>query len=120
MWYQLFWAAAGLWNILIGTVLWDTLFMNDKKARNDFKLRSLVLAFGVGYALVGSFEWMSWFIVVGMLAKLGVVLDYFGRRFDFQRLKPDLLTYIVIGDLLWVFGFGAVLGIRLSTMRSRS
>jgi hypothetical protein len=120
MQYQLFWAAAGLWNILIGTVLWDLLFKNDKKTRTNLKLRSFVVAFGFGYVLVGTFDWMWWLIVVGIVAKLGVVLDYFGQRFDFKKLKPDLLTYVVIGDLLWVFAFGAVLGMRMSRMRVKA
>jgi hypothetical protein len=119
MWNQTFWLAAGLWNIALGTALWNTLFKNDKKARSDKKLRALVVAFGVAYILVGQFDWLWWFIILGMLAKLGVVLDYFGSRFDYQKMKFDMLTYVVIGDLLWVFGFGAMLGIRLSAMRSR-
>ena len=116
MYYQLFWIAAGLWNIGIATAAWGVLFKNNK-TKNDQKLRALVFLFGVGYIMVGFFDWMWWIIVVGMAAKLGLVLDYFGSRFDFEKLKPDLMTYIMIGDLLWVFGFGAALGMNMSALR---
>ncbi len=120
MWQQVFWIIAGAWNILIATILWNELNRRDRSIKDNKVLRGLVFAFGVGYILVGYFDWLWWFIVVGMIAKVGVVLDYFGNKFDFEKLKPDLLTYIVIGDLLWVFGFGAMLGMRLSLNARRN
>lgn len=106
-----------MWNILIATVLWETIFKDDKKIRNDIKTRAFVLAFGVGYALVGAFPWMWFIIVAGIAGKAFVVLDYFGNRFDFNRPKITPLTFVVIGDLLWAFAFGAILGFQLSSKR---
>lgn len=119
MYRQLFWLAAGLWNIFIAAALWNVLTKKDKKLQSANGMRAGVFLFGVGYIAVGYFDWLWWFILVGMAAKLGVVLDYFGSKFDFEKLRPDLLTYIVLGDVLWIFGFGIMLGLELSAMKAR-
>lgn len=112
--WNMFWILAGAWNIFIATFLWNELTRRNKKVKESKVLRAIVFAFGVGYILVGYFNWMWWFILLGIVAKLGIVLDYFGNTYDFEKLKLDLMTYIMIGDLLWVFGFGAMLGMKLS------
>lgn len=98
----------------MATALWNDLNKRDKKTRDSKLLRGIVFGFGVGYILVGYFDWLWWFIIVGMVAKIGIVLDYFGNKFDYEKLRPDLLTYVMIGDLLWVFAFGAALGLEMS------
>jgi len=100
--------------------LWSDLNRRDKKMKENKLMRGLVFAFGVGYILVGYYDWLWWIILLGMVAKVGVVLDYFGNKFDYEKLRPDLLTYVVIGDLLWVFGFGIMLGLRLSANARRN
>ena len=120
MWQQVFWILAGAWNMVVATALWSDLNRRDKKMKENKLMRGLVFAFGVGYVLVGYYDWLWWIILLGMAAKVGVVLDYFGNKFDYEKLRPDLLTYVVIGDLLWVFGFGIMLGLRLSANAKRN
>lgn len=120
MWQQVFWILAGAWNMVVATALWSDLNRRDKKMKENKLMRGLVFAFGVGYVLVGYYDWLWWIILLGMAAKVGVVLDYFGNKFDYEKLRPDLLTYVVIGDLLWVFGFGIMLGLRLSANARRN
>lgn len=117
---QVFWILAGAWNMVIATALWNDLNRRDKKMKENKLFRALVFTFGVGYILVGYYDWLWWFIILGMVAKVGVVLDYFANKFDYEKLRPDLLTYIVIGDLLWVFAFGISLGLRLSANARRN
>ena len=111
---QVFWILAGAWNMLMATALWNDINKRDKKTRDNKVLRGLVFAFGVGYILVGYYDWLWWFILLGMVAKIGIVLDYFGNKFDYEKLRPDTMTYVMIGDLLWVFAFGAALGLKMS------
>lgn len=106
--------------MVVATALWSDLNRRDKKMKENKLMRGLVFAFGVGYVLVGYYDWLWWIILLGMAAKVGVVLDYFGDKFDYEKLRPDLLTYVVIGDLLWVFGFGIMLGLRLSANARRN
>mmetsp|Transcript_9844 Transcript_9844/g.16225 ORF Transcript_9844/g.16225 Transcript_9844/m.16225 type:complete len:117 (+) Transcript_9844:56-406(+) len=116
MLYPLFWLIAGAWNITIA-LMWNTVAAKDKKLKADKNLRMAVFAFGVGYAMVGFFDWMWWIVPVGFLLKAGVVLDYFGFRFDYEKLRPDTMTYIVLGDLVFVFCFGVDIGLTLAQKR---
>ena len=118
MFKQLFWLLAGAWNIVIALFLWNSMLKNDKKIRNDKILRFFVGAFGVGYVLIGYFDWLWWIGAIGLLVKLALVLDYF-TKYDYEKMRVDMLTVVVVGDLLWVFAFGAMLGLQLSASRSR-
>lgn len=118
MFKQLFWVLAGTWNIVIALFLWNSMLKNDKKTRNDKILRFFVGAFGVGYVLIGYFDWLWWIGAIGLLVKLALVLDYF-TKYDYEKMRVDMLTVVVVGDLLWVFAFGAMLGLQLSASRSR-
>lgn len=106
--------------MLIATSLWRDLTRRDKKVQEDKVLRGIVFAFGVGYILVGYYDWLWWFILVGIVAKVAVVLDHFGNKFDYEKMRLDFLTCIVIGDLLWVFAFGIALGMKLSANARRN
>ncbi|KAJ1381752.1 hypothetical protein B484DRAFT_460305 [Ochromonadaceae sp. CCMP2298] len=109
--YEAFWLLAGAWNISIASVLWGKVNARDKNVRENQLLRGFVGALGVGYVMVGFFDWMWWLIPLGLVIKAAVVLNYFGGgSFDYDKMKPDFLTWIVLGDLAFVVCFGIIMG----------
>ena len=78
-------------------------------------MRSGVFLFGVGYALFAFFDSLWWVIAVGMMVKFGLVVDYFTSKFDYKKMKPDLLTSVILGDLVWAVCFAAALWMRFSS-----
>ena len=105
LFFELFWYFAGLWNMAIATVGWQTLTHHDK-VTGSAGTRIAVFLFGVGYAAVG-FACVScwWIIAVGAVLKLRLAFQHFKENKRLGRDVNPMLSKILIGDALWAAAF---------------
>lgn len=105
--FTIFWVFAGLWNISVATFGWK--FLRDGLLNNELKFpkffRGWVLLFGLLYISIGYFpNFLSWFILIGALLKLNIVVHYFA--IEKNRNPPYTASfYVVFIDMVWAICF---------------
>ncbi len=106
--YFLFWFLAGLWNVAISLIFWDSLLQRDEKTRKQLSSRLSVFIFGVGYWAVGLWKGQcNWMICAGIVGKCYVAFTHFAMKKTYR--KWDLLSYAIVGDIIWAIGFAVIL-----------
>ena len=112
---------AGLWNVAISTIFWNPIMNssnsitnksneNKKEKPPGMLLRAGVGLFGIGYALVAhitQYPYIYYIVPIGGLIKIHLFIDHFRKKMDRNTTKFtfDLLTNVLIGDLVWAAGF---------------
>ena len=120
--YKIFWFLAGLWNITISTLVWDTVISFDTRPRAQnqsalqaLSLRVAVYVFGIGYAYMMMLDKNSvlfWHTLhAGVGGKMFLVFEHFyglikSRPHGKEKVEAmNPLTIILIGDFFWSVAF---------------
>lgn len=102
----LFWFLAGTWNWLASTLWWKSISSHDKVLNKNIGARASIFICGIFYALVPFDEEKFWWCIwVGIIGKLGVVVQYIFDTVILKKKGNPVLTAVVTGDFLWAIAF---------------